>query len=202
MMYGNRWKDILIHVNEEQCRCEEVFRSQRCQNYRNRHSHGHQFAPNDVGMAGRVRTGGFESKFPRSIDALHKIFIQKLTSISLLQCHTAIKWNQELLRQAQTCGVREIISNRTCLACLSRTPVHVVPCGHSICDICVLDLCKCLQGDNTLLLLKCCPFGCRWSFGRSFQIRRKPAEAGVRILSLDGYVSDYYIISLLIKPFA
>lgn len=185
-MYSNQWEDILIQFSKERCRCEEIFRNHRCCNYKDRHFHGHQFALNDASGLGRVRTGDFKSKFTSSIGELHKAFIQSLISSNVRRMRTSMKWGQELLKNSQICGVGEIFSNGTCLACLFRTPVHVVPCGHILCDICALDLSITLQGDETLLALKCCPFGCRWSSGRSFQIRRKPVEAGVRILSLDG----------------
>lgn len=185
VIYINRWKDVLSYISE-QCRCEEVFQSQRCQNYRDRHSHGHQFTLDNASGACRIRAGDFKSEFPDSIELLHKAFIQGLQNSNVLRIRTSMNWGEELLKNAQICGVREIASNKTCFACLSRMPIHVVPCGHSICDLCTLDLSISLHDDKTLLSLKCCPFGCRWSSGRPFQVRRKPVEAGVRTLSLDG----------------
>lgn len=185
VIYGNRWREILGHVNEKQCRCEEIFRDRRCLNYRDGHDGGHQYAL----ARDRHRAGEFKSDFSDNINLLHKSFVHGLMNSNILRKCNAPNWARELLEQASACGVREIVSNRTCLACLSRIPVHIMPCGHSICDICALTLNSRLQFDETLLELKHCPFGCLWSSGRAIQVRRKPAEAGVRILSLDGYVT-------------
>jgi hypothetical protein len=93
----------------------------------------------------------------------------------------------------------EIVSNRTCLACLSRTPIHVLRCGHSICDQCATSLSTHVSDDCTILHLNSCPFGCTsWQMRDSFKIRRKPREAGVRILSRDGYEASPLILRELI----
>ena len=182
-IFGNRWQQVLAQFGEEQCRCQATFRGQRCQNFKDRHFHGHQFA---VGDADRVRTGDFESRYSGSIDGLHKAFCKSVLNSAVLRTRSIDKWIDELWIQSRKCHIEEILSNRTSLACLCRTPIQVVPCRHSICEICAADLSTHAPGGATLLTLKCRPFGCRWSSGKSFQIYRKPTEAGVRVLSLDG----------------
>lgn len=184
----NQWNDILHRFSREQCRCEKVYQGQRCQNYLNLHSDGHQFTVNKYKTADRFRRGDFESGFPKHIGYLQRTFKQSLESSHVLRARSVTYWSKKLQKEASISGVNGLFSNRTCFACLSRIPIHVIPCGHSICDSCALDECARGGGDETALLLRYCPFGCTWPAGRSFQVRRKPADAGIRILSLDGYV--------------
>jgi hypothetical protein len=86
--FGISWKRVLEQFNQDQCRCEEVFRGQRCQNYRHRHSHGHQFALKD---AGRLQAGNFKSDFSNRIETLHKTFISGLTNSNILRRRTFSK---------------------------------------------------------------------------------------------------------------
>jgi hypothetical protein len=187
LSYSGQWQKVLELFNQKQCRCEMIYEGQRCTNYRDRHDQGHQFALNG---AGRVRAGDFQSDFTDNIRALHKAFVDRLKHSSIRRSQNPRIWAQELHKEAQLCGVMEIVSNRTCLACLSRTPVHVLPCSHSLCDECATGLSTHVSEDSTLVLLNHCPLGCTsWQLRGAFTIRRKPAEAGVRVLSLDGYGS-------------
>jgi hypothetical protein len=58
--------------------------------------------------------------------------------------------------------------------------------NHSICDPCAsaFNSHKC-HGEQSIVIPQC-PLGCEWPSLSNWTIRRKPSEAGVRILSLDG----------------
>ncbi len=76
-----------------------------------------------------------------------------------------------------------IQSNRTCLGCLARTPENSLPCGHSLCDICVRIFgTEKVQQPWAFSLSQC--LLCRRPVQATFRL--KPPTAGVRILSVDG----------------
>jgi len=79
------------------------------------------------------------------------------------------------------CG--NIRSNKTCLYCLVRPPEHALPCGHSICDVCMMRFGIDAPGIQYRLEFMTC-FLCKSTIDFTAQI--KPPTAGARILSLDG----------------
>ena len=82
-------------------------------------------------------------------------------------------------------GARHFQSNATCLSCLRDMPEHPLPCGHVICSKCVRTFGA--ARSATTFMLSWCPLETNKGWGRSIQISLKPAFAGVRALSLDGY---------------
>lgn|SRR2546423_1150168 len=183
--YNTKWREILEGFGRTQCRCEEMSRGQRCENYGDSHAQGHQF---NLSGAGRVKSGCFRSGFPAAIPGLQKAFSDRMLQLLTQNIsHSGSAWRWRLLTEAQLCGAQGIISNRTCLTCLSRTPIHILPCQHTICDECALDFNCDKSGTETTLIIKECPLGCHWNV-KDWLLRRKPPAAGVRILSLDGYV--------------
>lgn len=74
-------------------------------------------------------------------------------------------------------------SNITCLYCLARCPEHVLPCQHSICDICVQRFAEGLSGAESRFLLRGCEL-CASNVGR--EVILKPATAGIRVIAIDG----------------
>ncbi len=74
-------------------------------------------------------------------------------------------------------------SNRTCLTCLSKTPENSLPCGHSLCDLCVRVFGIEKQAEPWTFIFNQCPL-CRKTVRATFKL--KPPTAGVRILSVDG----------------
>ncbi|KAJ4183357.1 hypothetical protein NW755_009848 [Fusarium falciforme] len=84
----------------------------------------------------------------------------------------------------------ELVSHLTCLVCLDGVPEHSLPCGHVICRACAE-----AAGESTpggIVTLQACPLQDHrkdyWLRGWVGYI--KPSQAGLRILSLDGYGSS------------
>lgn len=78
---------------------------------------------------------------------------------------------------------RAVLSKRTCLICISRVPQYFLPCGHSLCGICVSKLGTALLGEEYCYEHKIC-FLCHESKACSFRIR--PPTSGVRVITVDG----------------
>ena len=74
-------------------------------------------------------------------------------------------------------------STTTCLSCICRPPEHMMPCGHSICDACVVLFGTASSSAEYHTDLTLCPI-----CGKCFQltIRQLPPTKGPVILSLDG----------------
>lgn len=179
--YTQKWRLVLEDFSRTRCRCEQMYHGQRCINYRLLHVKGHQF---DGKGRDNFLEGPFVSRFLDTLDSLQDELARKLPHF-LRETITTVELKEELWQHAKSCNAGRIFSNRTCLACLSRTPTHTLPCNHSICDPCAwtLDSHKRHEGQNIVILR--CPLGCEW-VSDNWTIRRKPSEAGVRILSLDG----------------
>ena len=75
------------------------------------------------------------------------------------------------------------LCNKTCLLCIRRSPEHILPCGHSICDQCAQIFGeRSLNGEYEYIIRKCILCGS----SRDLTVRLKPATAAARILSIDG----------------
>jgi hypothetical protein len=172
---------VLEDFSRTRCRCEQVYHGQRCTNYRLFHVKGHQF-----NLKGRENflEGPFVSRFLEALDSLQDELATKLPHF-LRDSVSTEELTKELWHNAVTCGASRIFSNRTCLACLSRTPVHALPCQHCICDPCASALNAHKRYHEQRIVISRCPLGCEWQISK-WIIRRKASEAGVRILSLDG----------------
>ncbi|KAK2606241.1 hypothetical protein QQS21_003289 [Conoideocrella luteorostrata] len=82
-------------------------------------------------------------------------------------------------------GASKFLSHETCLACLRELPEHALPCGHILCNPCMLAYGK--KISPTTIFLEKCPLHYTETFWEPpWQIRVKPPHAGVRILCLDG----------------
>lgn len=186
--YCQKWKEVLEEFWKTRCRCEEMLHGNRCMNYHNTHTKGHQFL---IRNAENVKLGDFKSGFADTMEDRNKEFHDCLQTF--LGDRNTIpgrnKWSVNMSTESKKCGIEQIVSNRTCLTCLFRTPIHLLPCNHSLCDECAVDLNRSYLQDDHVLELSSCPLGCQWSARlNKFTITRKPTQAGVRILSLDGYV--------------
>ncbi|KAE8443409.1 hypothetical protein EG329_001890 [Mollisiaceae sp. DMI_Dod_QoI] len=179
--YEQRWRDVLDTFAKTHCRCEEMFKGFRCQNHGNSHVKGHQFNLRNYERV--VMNGHFTSSFPATIDNLCNKLHALLTP--LLNSRHQYDWNHMMWNSSKACGIDKLFSNRTCLTCLSRTPIQLLPCGHLVCDRCAGNLNVGPAADDSVLIIQQCPLGCSWNVDSAL-VRRKPKEAGVRILSLDG----------------
>ena len=172
---------MLEDFSRTRCRCEKISHGQRCVNYRMSHVKGHQF---NLKGRGSVMEGAFVSRFLEALDSLQDELATKLPHF-LKDSVSATEMTRDLWYNAITCGAGKIFSNRTCLACLSRTPVHALPCNHCLCDPCASTFNSGNRYEEQKIVIPRCPLGCKWQVPK-WTIRRKPSEAGVRILSLDG----------------
>ena len=74
----------------------------------------------------------------------------------------------------------------TCYCCLMEVPEHPLQCGHVLCTGCIKAYGY--QYDSYSMSMDCCPLHWTQTFNRPWIIRFKPDYAGVRILTLDGFV--------------
>lgn len=74
----------------------------------------------------------------------------------------------------------------TCYCCLMEVPEHPLQCGHVLCTGCVRAYGH--QFDSHSMLMDYCPLHLGQRFDRPWIIHFKPDYAGVRILTLDGFV--------------
>jgi hypothetical protein len=99
----------------------------------------------------------------------------------------------------------EVISSHcTCFGCLFSTPTNPLPCGHVLCDACVVDFSGSSEGHdkrptrhtdfpeafrpgNSWLEIYDCPL-CMSSLREPWRLMKEPQEAAPRILLLDGFV--------------
>lgn len=79
------------------------------------------------------------------------------------------------------------ISHSTCFSCLFEPPEHALPCGHILCTPCLREYGH--ARGKTVVEITGCPLEplSRTRYGL-WRVFIKPAAAGIRILTLDGYV--------------
>jgi hypothetical protein len=170
-------------------------RNERCVNYKEGHSKGHQ---NEKGRI--ISTGAYESDF--SPDSFQDEWLQLLQAdIHKLQDdlgnrliryrdHTektlASELHQEVMKTfySRLGGAENFKSHATCFCCLREPPEHPLPCGHVLCTPCVYAYGR--QQPPSEVYMDHCPLHNLNTFGRPWAIKFKPPLAGVRILTLDG----------------
>lgn len=87
------------------------------------------------------------------------------------------------------------ISHSTCFSCLFEPPEHALPCGHVLCTPCLMAYGK--SRGTTVVEMTGCPMETFITPRRkSWKVVLKPAAAGIRILTLDGYARPIYITGL------
>jgi hypothetical protein len=177
-------------------RCEVMYGSKRlrCLNRWDGHEKGHQFLPQrPINRRNSqasdqtipiIKVGQYKNSMsPGSIsDAVYTEIVRMLESDLSFRL-SAISQN------AQSSGVSRVVSNRTCLTCLSNCPAYVlpcVPCQHALCERCIERYSTSDHQIESVLSLERCPLGCHFE-SSPWKIRKKPRNAGARILTLDGY---------------
>lgn len=78
------------------------------------------------------------------------------------------------------------ISLTTCFSCLMEVPEHPLQCGHVLCTTCIKAYGH--SNDRNSVIMDMCPLHPSQTFLKPWILHFKPDYAGVRILTLDGYV--------------
>jgi hypothetical protein len=78
-----------------------------------------------------------------------------------------------------------IQSSTTCLVCLRRRPQYGLPCGHIVCENCVLVFGECCVDDPWIFRLNRC-FLCGVEMPKEVVVKIHPPTAGVGVLCIDG----------------
>ncbi|KAH7111753.1 hypothetical protein B0J11DRAFT_598320 [Dendryphion nanum] len=99
-------------------------------------------------------------------------------------CTSALKIHEKNLRQFKT-RWRGIKSSSTCLCCLRRRPQYGLPCGHTICENCVLVFGECCVDDPWIFKMRHCLL-CGVSMPEELTVKVHPPTAGVGVLCIDG----------------
>jgi hypothetical protein len=79
------------------------------------------------------------------------------------------------------------VFHTTCLSCFNHPPEHKLPCGHLICTPCARDFGK-IDGGHGLSAAICPLHESKQWAGSERLATLQPPSAGLRVLSLDGYV--------------
>lgn len=94
-------------------------------------------------------------------------------------------WSPILVHHGQNSG--PLTSHTTCFGCLFGTPIHALFCGHILCDRCVDNYCEPLRtGSLEVREIRVCPLCSNEPWVKPWRLEKKPRNAGLRILSLDG----------------
>lgn len=80
---------------------------------------------------------------------------------------------------------KRIQSSSTCLVCLRRRPQYSLPCGHCICENCVIVFGYCCQDDPWILTINSCIL-CGTDLPEALTVKVHPPTAGVSVLCIDG----------------
>ncbi|KAB8244566.1 acyl transferase/acyl hydrolase/lysophospholipase [Aspergillus flavus] len=117
------------------------------------------------------------SSFAQEIEG---VFVTMFSTISSTMGSAEVR--RELLEREATIWAT-VKSNHVCLFCLRRPPEHVLPCGHSMCDICVRIFGQRGRGAEYHAKVTSCP-ACLQNF--SLTIRLLPPTKRPTVLVLDG----------------
>jgi hypothetical protein len=77
-------------------------------------------------------------------------------------------------------------NHSACFCCLRELPEHPLPCGHVLCTPCVKSFGR--KKNKVTFAMEACPLHDEQKWDQEWEIPVKPHLAGVRILTLDGYV--------------
>lgn len=125
---------------------------------------------------GRLENDPIPDDFTQSVLAHLEILTSGLSSESASELH------EHTLRRFDK-KWQEVFCDVSCLICLSRVPQYKLPCGHSICEPCVLIFGHSCLADPWLATFELCPL-CQNK--AEFSVRVRPPTAGNSILCIDG----------------
>lgn len=176
----------------------------RCINMKNGHTKGHQL------KSGKVYSGSYQSSFsPASYretfranvfyafeDSLKKLQeddrrprqegLPEERVAALIHKRTTLEYFYAKLRGPYDA----LFSNTSCLVCLMNTPEYRLPCGHILCAPCLHAYGN--AKSDILIVIDSCPLPhSRVKWNKPWPVSVKPAQAGVRVLCLDGSVTVF-----------
>ena len=175
----------------------------RCVNVRSGHSKGHQLKDGHVLAIGEyISEFSFENSresFRTSVyccfQNLHGLLQERLQK-GQLEIIAASEIHRDVVMahfyQHATRGKTQLISQTACYCCLFEPPEHVLPCGHILCTSCIRIYGR--PRGNTIVEVQDCPIesGNTQNYHSwNFNVYLKPKTAGIRVLTLDGYVCQF-----------
>ena len=92
----------------------------------------------------------------------------------------ALDLHRQQVRELRS--LRSLPPNVLCIFCLMGLTQQPLPCGHTLCDVCVRSLSDCIIGEYCYMIRDC--IFCSQTI--RFQRCLKPPTCGIRALSLDG----------------
>ena len=182
------------------CEAKDTSGRRRCLNHWDGHEKGHQFSQLEqltrilssgsvkhafIESSPTLRIGPFENGFES--DEMIKTLVAEINRLRDAGYDAQVR---ALSQTARSSGVSTLFSNRTCLTCLVNCPLYTLPCPispqHAVCEPCAERFSISPAGVSSYISLQQCPLDCKLT-SSPWIIRKKPKNAGVRILTLDGY---------------
>jgi hypothetical protein len=169
-------------------------RKGHCVNVKNRHNKGHQNEKGQVMNSGQYEHPKTFSTFRDAWIDFIKVRVEQTGKRIDQEVPAGMhvpkgSWANEIHRREiqpsyRRLGQAEAFKNHlTCFCCLREMPEHPLPCGHVLCERCVVAHGR--EKDQNTIEIKNCPLEGS-QFPTPWHVRSKPVNAGVRILSLDG----------------
>lgn len=168
-----------------------------CVNSGGMHKKGHQDEDGRIIAAGSYTSDFTYEQFldewrlclQENISQLQEELRDAMSSHEVSEEEAILELHSENMRSfyRETKQINRFHSHDACVSCFTQISQHALPCGHILCTPCVKGYGSC--EDRFSFSLTRCPLQChRQRWPRPFIIRFKPDFAGLRVLSLDGYV--------------
>jgi hypothetical protein len=210
-IFRHYWDDCESAIREfydKKLRCE--YRSHKieaCVNVKNAHRKGHQSAHGTI-EGGDWRCSQSYGEIANDIrDKLHTK-VQEIgqeyrdyirsdkagEGDELCKAYRCHKIMVHKYRESLGEYIASFKSHFTCLSCLMEAPEHTLPCGHTLCTSCVSAAGRSL--GSGFFETESCPLDkVGVMLDPLYRAAVKPAQAGVRILTLDGYARHVLLLS-------
>lgn len=177
-----------------------------CVNTKNGHAKGHQDSCGTFLEDGCFVSGDFDaSKFAETIESVVKSMLKDIVDKDLnnsMRAYHLAKRHREILQSAPNrdfwfprsldpfispVGSCLSASNNPCYGCFFGRPEYRLPCGHFICQECVIDFDqKEGTGPHHIAIHRTCVLCAAPTIMQGYKIPVRPKLSGLRILSLDG----------------
>jgi hypothetical protein len=196
----------VLQFFQEHAICSYVDDESRCICRYRYHDDGHRFAN------GGCKKGPFEPQdiancVLRLTNQVRDEFVSQYHALCQRGQHLKKPTVEEIINHrrdtlADTADFRmwqQLHSYKTCFPCLRTVPDHCLPCGHALCEFCVMDFGSVFNEDESAILLRQCVL-CADTWEAPQLVKMKPRCAGVRVLTLDGGgVKGVLEIAMLMK---